>query len=311
MKSTRVTVPATAANLGPGFDALGLAVNLRNEVILRAAGQMRRSGEAIATISIEGHGVGTLPTGRANLVVKAAQRVFGKVRCVPERLSVKLVNRIPLASGLGSSAAACVGGLVAANVLSGRTLSADQLLEMAAEMEGHPDNIAPALLGGFTICAMGDKKKIHVLQPRVRRDLNCVFCVPQVGIATSKSRRAPPLSYKRSDVVFSLSRAAMLTALLQGGATTLLRVAVQDRLHQPWRATLLPGMAGAMKAAEKAGALGACISGAGPTILAFVERTANSDRIGRAMCRAFASRKIRSEASVLSISTDGARINKA
>lgn len=311
MKSTRVTVPATAANLGPGFDALALAVNLRNEVVLQTAGSVRQSGDIMPCIAIEGHGTGQLPSGTGNLVVKGAQRVFKKARRVPARLSVKLVNRIPLGRGLGSSAAATVAGLVAANVLSGRTLNNDQLLEIAADMEGHPDNVAAALLGGLTICAPSENGKIHVLRPRVRRDLNCVFCVPETAISTSKARRAQPRTYPRSDVVFSLSRVAMLTALLQGGTTELLRVAMQDRLHQPWRAKLLPGMAEAMKAAEKAGALGACISGSGPSILAFIDRKGNSDRIGRAMCRAFKSRGTTAEASVLSISTDGARINKA
>jgi homoserine kinase len=174
-------------------------------------------------------------------------------------------------------------------------------------MEGHPDNVAPALLGGFTISVLGEDGVVRVLQPRVRQDLICVFCVPDKMLPTAKARRALPKSYRRADVVFSLSRTAMLTALLQGGSTGLLKIAMEDRLHQPYRAKLVPGMMEAVAAAVKAGALGACLSGSGPTVLAFVDHHGSPDRVGAALEKAFAAERIRSETHVLSISRVGAR----
>ncbi len=309
MTSVRVTVPASTANLGPGFDVLGLAVSLRNEVALRVAGRFRSSGEPVISVSVEGCGAGELPLGRTNLVVKAALRVFSGARKIPERLSVRLLNRVPLASGLGSSAAAAVGGLVGANELCGRPLTKDDILRSAAEMEGHPDNVAPALLGGLAICVLGEAGKVHVFNPRVRRDLMCVFCVPASPLLTRHARRVLPRSYSRADVVFSLSRAAMLAGLLQGGSTALFRVAMQDRIHQPYREKLRPGMSDAMRAAEKAGALGACLSGAGPTVLALVERGGDTERVGAAMCRAFERAGVSAQPLTAGISREGARVN--
>jgi homoserine kinase len=311
--SVQVKVPATAGNLGPGFDCLGLAVNLCNEVILQAAGGFRSSGEPNVCVIVDGLGQSSLPAGRGNLVVRAAERVFAQARRIPERLTVRLINRIPPSSGMGSSAAAIVGGLVGANELcrlarpGGRPLKPDQLLAMATEMEGHPDNVAPALLGGFTISVLGDDGAVRVLQPRVRRDLICVFCVPDAALPTAMARRALPKSYRRADVIFSLSRAAMLTVLLQGGGTELLKLAMDDRLHQPYRTKLVPGVAEAVAAAGKAGALGACLSGSGPTVLAFVDRHGSPDLVGSALKKAFAAEGVRADTFILGISPVGAR----
>lgn len=311
MKSVRVTVPATAANLGPGFDALALAVSLRNEVTLQAAGRMRPSGDTITCVTVDGYGAGKVPVGRTNLVVRAALRVFAAAKRVPERLSVRLRNRIPLGSGLGSSAAGTIGGLLAANALCGEPLSHQRILEMATKMEGHPDNAAAALHGGLTICAMGARGRVHVLQSRVRKDLTCVFCVPEKPVETRKARAALPKTYRREDVVFSLSRAAMLSALLQGGGTDLFSVAMEDRLHQPRRAKLMPGIAEAMDAAVAAGALGACISGVGPAVLAFAGRRGQPDAIAQAMTAAFLKAGTEAKSLVLGISRNGARVTQA
>lgn len=305
--SVQVTVPATASNLGPGFDCLGLAVNLCNQVILQTAGGFRSSGEPNVCVTVNGLGEDSLPTGRGNLVVRAAERVFAQAGRIPDRLTVRLINRIPPCSGMGSSAAAIVAGLVGANELCRRPLKPDQLLALAAEMEGHPDNVAPALLGGFTISVVGEDGVIRVLQPRVRRDLICIFCVPDATLPTTRARRALPKSYRRADVVFSLSRAAMLTALLQGGSTGLLKLAMEDRLHQPYRAKLVPGMTEAVAAAVKAGALGACLSGSGPTVLAFTDHHGSTDHVGSALKKAFAAKGVRAETFVLGISSVGAR----
>lgn len=307
-RSVRVTVPASSANLGPGFDALGLAVNLRNEVLVYPAGGLCSGQEPLICVEIEGCGEAVLPRDRNNMVVCAAMRVFRKARNVPERLRFHLVNRIPLSSGLGSSAAAVVGGLVAANEVCGKPLTQDQILAEAVAMEGHPDNVSAALLGGLTISVTADDGRVIVTQPRVRNDLIFVFCVPKIEISTVKARKSLPARYTRADAVFSLSRAAMLTALLQGGEKSLLRIAMQDRLHQPYRSKLGAGIDKAIDAALNEGALGACLSGSGPTILALTDRNANPDAIGRAMSRAFTAAGVESESLILDVSRQGARV---
>lgn len=309
--AVRVTVPASTSNLGPGFDTLGLALNLRNEFSFQVAGGFRNSPESSIALTVEGRGEGVLPTGRGNLVIQAAEKVFARAKEYPERLSVRLVNRVPLASGMGSSATAIVGGLVAANELCGRPFSTEQLLAIGTEMEGHPDNVTPALYGGLTISVVGEDGQVHLLQPRPRNDLICVFCVPGRPLPTRLARRALPKRYTRADAVFSLSRAAMLSTLLQGGNARLFRVAMQDRLHQPYRAKLMPGLLDAVARAQEAGALGACFSGSGPTILALVDRTGSPDRVGHAMARAFESHRIPSEVLTLNISRVGARVTHA
>jgi homoserine kinase len=233
------------------------------------------------------------------------------VKRFPARLDARLVNRIPLSSGMGSSAAATIGGLVAANELTGRAFSNEELLAMAAGMEGHPDNVAPALYGGLTICAQDAKKKVHVLCPRVRNDLTFIFCVPDRMLPTQQARQVLPKSYSREDVVFNISRTALLAALLQGGDAALLDLAMQDRIHQPYRAPLVPGLAETIEAARGAGAMGACFSGSGPTILAISDRRGNHEKIAQAMKAAFRRHAIASDVFPLRVSRFGARVTRA
>jgi homoserine kinase len=310
-QSVRVTVPASTSNLGPGFDTLGLALNLRNELLLQATGSKRGDAESAVCVSIEGRGEGQLPTNAQNVAVKAAKFVFRAAGYIPERLHFRLINRIPLCSGLGSSASAIVAGLAAANAICDGPFTLEQLLTMATALEGHPDNAAPALLGGLTICVLDEAGRVQVVQPRVRNDLQFLFCVPSVELPTKRARKALPKSYKREDVVFSLSRAVMLTALLHGGSTRLLRAAMHDRIHQPYRAPLVPGLAEALEAAEGAGALGACISGSGPTVLAITDRSVSQENVGKAMARAFSARGISSEILPLGVSRFGVRVYNA
>jgi homoserine kinase len=307
-RAVRVTVPASAANLGPGFDTLALAVSLRNEVIIHPAGGLREGGEPIICVDIEGCGQETLPRDRSNMVVAAALRVLRKAVRVPERLRFRLINRVPLSSGLGSSAAATVGGLIAANEVCGKPLTQEEVLALAVEIEGHPDNVSAALLGGLTVSVIDSEGRVLVTQPRVRNDLLFVFCVPKIEVRTPQARKALPARYSREDAVFSLSRVALLTALLQGGEKPMLRVAMEDRIHQPYRSKLAAGIDRAMAAALKEGALGACLSGSGPTVLALADRAANPDAIGRAMSRAFAAARVESESLILDVSRQGARV---
>jgi len=257
----RVQVPATTANLGPGFDTLGMALQLYNFV------EMEEIDQGLQ-IEVEGEGWQFIPLNDSNLVIKVADMVFKRVRYQPKGLRVRLINNVPVASGLGSSATAIVGGLVAANVLSGNKLSRKELLVMATSLEGHPDNVAPALLGGLVVSAVvdGDVKYIKINPPV---NMRCVVATPEFPLSTKKAREVLPHQVSMSDAVFNISRTALLVSSLMQGDLTLMSVAMDDRLHQPYRCSLIPGMKKVFAAVKLAGAKGVALSGAGPTLIAF------------------------------------------
>ncbi|HEX9244790.1 MAG TPA: homoserine kinase [bacterium] len=273
----RVRVPATSANLGPGFDALGLALRLYNTLTLEPADHPE--------IEIEGEGAGTLPRDAAHLAYQAALAVAARAEgggaAGARAFRLRQQNQIPLASGLGSSAAAIVGGAVAANALLGAPLGRQALLDLAAEMEGHPDNVAPALFGGLVVCARTATgvRWIRLAPP----PLNVVLAVPDYHVSTDEARRRLPARVPFPDAVFNVTRATLLVAALTGGRPDLLDEATQDRLHQPYRETLVPGMMEVFAAARRAGAYGVALSGSGPTVLAF----GDAPEIGPAMAQAF------------------------
>lgn len=259
-RSVTVTVPATTANLGPGFDCLGLALTLYNRVTFTDAA-------ATFAIHISGEGADWLPTDESNLVWQAAQRLFETVDKWPAGTQIELENGIPAGSGLGSSAAAVVGGLVAANALVGGGLSRHELLELATEIEGHPDNVAPALFGGLTL----------INQTNVGLHLECipvpaltaVIVLPDFALSTAQARAALPKQVTRQDAIFNVGRMGLLLRALQAGDHDKLRLAMQDRLHQPYRLPLVPGLEDVFAAAYAAGASGVALSGAGPSLIAF------------------------------------------
>jgi homoserine kinase len=256
-----VRVPATTANLGPGFDALGLALSLHNEVVVVP-------GDGL-TVRVEGEGAGRLPTTDRNVVVRGIELVHHEVGRAFPGGAVTCVNRIPPARGLGSSAAAWVGGLVAGNALLGSPLGREALLVLAARAEGHPDNVAAALLGGLTVsCGEGEGATAGALP--VPPGLRWVALIPEVTSATAEARAVLPAAVPRADAVFNVQRVALLLAALQLERVDLLRGAMTDRLHQPYRETLFPWMRAVMAAAEVAGALACVLSGAGPSLLAVV-----------------------------------------
>jgi len=318
MREVRVSVPATAGNLGPGFDVLGLALTLHNEVRI-ACDRPRLQPDEAATrralralrlrLEVVGEGADSLPRGRSNLAFRAMRDAFVGLRRVPRHLVVTLVNRIPLARGLGSSAAATVGGLLAADAACGGHLSAQEVLRLAAKREGHPDNAAAALLGGLTAAVLTPQG------PRARRlavkdCYRAVVAVPDYDLPTAKARRALPARVTRSDAIFSLSRTVMLAGLLAAGGRDGLAEAMRDRLHQPYRAALLPGYEEALEAALRAGALGAALSGAGPSVLALVPRDDPPcvERVAAAMLAAYRRCGIAARAWGLRIDRKGARV---
>ncbi len=269
----KVSVPATSANLGPGFDTLGVGLDVRNII------EMQETGILDVVIDIPGHGE-ALERPENNMVYQAALKVFERTGYHPYGLYIKEDVGIPVARGMGSSAAAIVGGLVAANALvekmTGRPqLDRDELLRMAVEIEGHPDNVTPAMVGGFTVCCMDEVRgPLHVrFDPPA--GLQAVVVMPEVPITgkkTEKSRGVLPTEVSLKDAVYNLNRTALLVAALAQGRVDLLSVATQDRLHQPYRASLVPGLRAVFQAALDAGARGVALSGAGPSVIAFVDR---------------------------------------
>lgn len=255
----RVSVPASVANLGPGFDALGLALDLFNVVEAEPAPeglQVEMVGEARG-----------LPAGE-NLVLRAMERAFALAGRALPPLRLRLTNRIPVGCGMGSSAAAIVAGVVVANALLGDPWPPERLLDLACDLEGHPDNVAPALWGGLVVsCRSGDG--VRWIRLEAPSELQAVLVIPEMVLPTREARRVLPESVPFGDAVFNVGRAALLVAALAGRRYDLLGEAMRDRLHQPYRSRLVPGMEDALEAAGAAGALGAALSGAGPALLAF------------------------------------------
>jgi homoserine kinase len=256
-----VRIPATSANLGPGFDALGLALALHNEVIAEDHDGV--------TVSIEGEGADRLARNADNVVARAVKLAHEAAGRPFKGCALSCVNRIPTARGLGSSAAAWVGGLVAGNAMLGAPLSREALLALAARAEGHPDNVAAAILGGLTVSCVTPSGVTAVALP-VPSMLDWVVLVPGVTSATAEARALLPASVPREDAVFNVQRVALLLASLQAADAPALATALDDRLHQPYRLKLFPWLPGVATAARDAGALGCVLSGAGPSVLAVV-----------------------------------------
>jgi homoserine kinase len=255
----RVRVPASSANLGPGFDALGLALSLHNEVTLEE--------DDSVLVMIEGEGAARLPRNDQNVVVRGARAVFDLTGRRFRGVKATCVNRIPPSRGLGSSAAAWLGGIVGANQLLGGSLDRDGMLQLAARQEGHPDNVAAALLGGLTVACWEGDKVLAVSLP-VPADLQWVVLIPEVESSTKDARAVLPQTVSREDAVFNVGRACLFVGGLLGGRPDLLGAAMEDRLHQPYRRPLFRWMDLVANAARSAGAVGCVLSGAGPSLLA-------------------------------------------
>lgn len=293
-----VRVPATSANLGPGFDALGLALALYNEVIAEEA-------DGVAVL-IQGEGEGRLASGASNVVARGVQMAYEASGRAFRGCRLTCVNRIPLARGLGSSAAAWIGGLVAGNALLGEPLDRMALLTLAAKAEGHPDNVAAALFGGLTVsCSL--EGGTHAVPLSVPADILWVALIPEVSSATTEARAVLPASVPRQDAVFNVQRVALLLAGLQARRIDAIGIALDDRLHQPYRLRLFPWMPEVVSAARRAGALGCVLSGAGPSLLAVVAASRGTTQsVGNAMERALAAAGIRGAAHILAVDGQGA-----
>lgn len=286
---------------------MGLALNLRNEATFISYGPLLPAGrETEYHLTIDGLDRHKVPTNRENLVIAAAEELFQLAGRRPSKLVVRQFNRIPVASGLGSSSTAIVAGLVAANTLIEGGLSRDALLQMAVAMEGHPDNVAPALLGGLVLGVLPDEEQgpPELLVCRMEPpQLSVVIVLPDFHFPTADARAALPATRPVSDAIFNASRVGLLVHVLTSGDFRRLRVAMGDRLHQPQRLARIPGAMDAYVAAYRAGAAGVALSGAGPSLLAFA--TSEEEAIARAMVEAFSQNGLASRVWILSPTSVG------
>ena len=251
----RIRVPATTANLGPGFDCLGMSLDIFDTVTL-TMGEKATPEEG-----------DDLARQYAELVRLAVGHLYRALELEPPEVAVAMQRTIPVGRGLGSSAAAIVAGLLGANTLAGSPISQESLGELAASIEGHPDNATPCLYGGFQVCVMEQERLVHLSLP-LPTGLQAVLFIPDFPLPTHESRKLLPKELSRADVVFQTSRTALLVAALATNRLEHLHIATQDRLHQPARGTLFPGMWPLFEAAREAGALCAYLSGGGPTVVA-------------------------------------------
>lgn len=256
----RIRIPASTANLGSGFDSVGIALSLYNYIEIGAA-----PGCDIS--SADGSEV---PTGEDNLIYLSAKKVYEKAGLPFRGLKIIEENNVPFARGLGSSSACIVGGIFGANEILGRPFTKNELLDIAAEIEGHPDNVSPALLGGFTANAM-EEKNVRYVKADVSEKLVFAAFVPPFELKTADARAVMPKEVSLKDSVFNLSRSAILSASFLSGKYENLKTACEDKLHQPYRLPLIPGGEKIIEESYKNGALAAYISGAGSTMMAIFD----------------------------------------
>lgn len=275
MSKVRVTVPATSANLGPGYNSLALALSLHNIIELS-------STDYGLAFDLAGEGTEDLPRTPSNLIVRAAVAVFRRTGCVPSGLHVALESSIPVGSGLGSSAAAILGGVVAANVLVGSPLDRAEILQTAVEVEGHPEAVTAALYGGLVACTYDRGELIYASLPLA--SMQVVVALPLV--APTGPTVPLPAAVSLDDAASSIGRSALVAHALGRGDFQLLGQAMHDRLHEPTRRRLIPACDAAVRAARQAGASAVAISGAGPSLIAFAPH--HHEAIASALAGAFA-----------------------
>ncbi|MGF7047205.1 homoserine kinase [Paenibacillus sp. DS2015] len=262
-EGVRVKLPASTANLGPGFDTLGMALSLYAWIEMKVSEQ--------TSFHFYGDEMKGIPKDKSNLVYQVAQMVFDEAGVQIPDIEISMYSEIPLTRGLGSSASAIVGGMAAANALIGSPLTDAKLFDMAAALEKHPDNVGASLFGGI-ITAIWDGTHADYIRMEPHEDLEVLVVIPEFQLSTSAARKVLPVQISREDAVFNISHSSLLVAALSSGRFDLIGTSMRDRLHQPYRASLVPGMSTILRDASNHGALGIALSGAGPTLLALVDR---------------------------------------
>ena len=295
-----VDVPATTATIGPGFDCLGAALDFNHRFTMRL---IYGDGERFEFI-FEGQEGSHLRGGPDNLVYRAAQRVWKAAGQEPVAIEARVRLAVPPARGLGSSATAIVAGLVGANALVGEPLSREKLLELAIDIEGHPDNVVPSLLGGLCMTAKAASQRWRVVRCEWMHSIKAVVAIPAIRLSTSEARRAMPKSVPIGDAVVNLGALTLLLQGLRTGNGDLISDGMHDRLHEPYRWRLIKGGQDVKEAALAAGAWGCAISGAGPCILALCAEE-RGPAVSHAMVKAWEAAGVASRAPLLNLQTTG------
>ena len=298
--STTVKTPASSANLGPGFDVLALALGLHDTIALKP-------GTEGFTLTVSGEGQGKLDKyPDKNLARRSITALYRKIGVAPPPIHIHMDNKIPLSRGLGSSAAAIVGALTAADAFSDANLGKDEIFNLAVELEGHADNVAAAVYGGLVI-AYKEDNGFKAKKARPSANIGVALLVPEAGLSTAKARAVLPQEVSRDQAVFNIGRVALLVEALITGDSGRLSTAVEDALHQTWRRGLIHDYNVTEHACYLAGAAGVALSGAGPTLIAFYDKK-DAAAFQSGLVKEFESAAVRRRALFLDIDTDGAKV---
>ena len=306
MTAVKISVPGTTANIGPGFDCLGAALMLYNQF----AFEPLEGTNSALEIRVTGLEADRVTTDESNLAYQAFAKFYDRLGKTPPPVAIEIELGVPLARGLGSSATAIVGGLMGANQLAGEPLSHEDLMQLAIAIEGHPDNVVPALLGGCRLAASaGDTQGSdwQICEIPWHSDIVPVVAIPDFEMSTAEARKVLPTEYSRADAIFNPAHLGLLLRGLETGNGDWLRVGTLDRIHQPYRQTLIPGYDAVRDAALAAGAYGMTISGAGPTLLALASPSVAAEVVA-AMQVPWQAAGIHPEVRSLQVDTQGAKV---
>jgi len=294
-------IPASTANLGSGFDALSLALGRYLRISIQPADELQ----------IEANGVdaGLIPTTGDNLICRVAAATAERRNRTLPPYHLKIENEIPLARGMGSSAAAIIAGITCYEALAGDWLSEQELFRCAFEFESHPDNLSAALYGNLISAAVADDGTVLVSKLTIAGKIGTVVVIPSFELSTEKARSVLPPTYSREDAVYNIQRAALTIAALTTGNWSLIREGMRDRIHQPYRAKLIPGLEEIL-ALDLKGLLGVALSGAGPTVFAFVDPKRSAE-VGNRLTAIFAKHGVEAAAHLLDIDTSGRLIDQS
>jgi homoserine kinase len=296
----RVRVPASTSNLGPGFDCFGLALKLYLTVSATPVADTSEPCRVTTTGAKENE---ALPRNAVNLIYRAMSFAAHREGVALPCVELNVHNEIPLASGLGSSAAAIVAGIKLSAALTGKSISAQSILNYATEFEGHPDNVAASIFGGFVASCIRSDATVLSTKFEWPEKIRVVVVSPHSQLPTHVARAALPRTITRLDAVHNLQRTAIFTAAIAQQRYDLLWEAMRDRLHQPYRESLVPGLAEALALPHMPGLLGIALSGAGPSIVALVDD--NEDEIGARLANCFTARNVESTTRVLDVDNEG------
>jgi len=298
----KIRVPATTANLGPGFDCLGLALKLYLNLEIEEI-------EEGLVIEYQGEGAERFSVKKNTLIGKSVELVLKKIGQDKSKkgLKIKVFNQIPITRGLGSSAAAIIGGIVGAARLYNIDLTNQEMLELALSLEGHMDNIVPALIGGLTLAYKTGQEEIRWARIKTSSDLRIVVAIPDFTLSTEKMRKALPQKVALPEAVFNLSRSALLVNALQNSNWDMLAEAMEDRLHHPYRAPFIPGIEDMFFQIKKTGLAGVALSGSGPSVVSLTKK-GREEAIGKIMKDAFSNAGVTCRILALEADLEGTKL---